>query len=318
LARAPRGPAIRYVGWVTHTKSETGSSAINDVSDTALMVAVFRAIESERPDALFRDRFAAKLAGERGRNIVSRLSRRAHVGYSVVVRTVVIDDFVRDAIARGVDTVLNLGAGLDARPYRMDLPPTLRWIEVDVPSIIEQKTRALEGETPRCRLSHETFDLRDRERFRALLADAAAGSSGVLVLTEGVIPYLTAEDVAAMARDLRSRPEVRSWIVDYFSRDVLRYRERSGMSKKMKNAPFRFAPDDWFGFFEERGWKPTKVRYLAEEGERMHRPIPFPRLFRAWVAFTGLFATAEPRAALKRFVAYATLEPSEPSPASQP
>ena len=33
----------------------------------------------------------------------------------------------------------NLAAGLDTRPYRMDLPPSLRWIEVDLPDILDYK-----------------------------------------------------------------------------------------------------------------------------------------------------------------------------------
>jgi O-methyltransferase involved in polyketide biosynthesis len=38
---------------------------IQNVSDTAFMVAVYRAMESERPDALFHDPLVRKLAGER-------------------------------------------------------------------------------------------------------------------------------------------------------------------------------------------------------------------------------------------------------------
>jgi O-methyltransferase involved in polyketide biosynthesis len=36
-------------------------STIKDVSDTAFMVAAYRALESERPNALFRDTLAADL-----------------------------------------------------------------------------------------------------------------------------------------------------------------------------------------------------------------------------------------------------------------
>jgi O-methyltransferase involved in polyketide biosynthesis len=48
-----------------------------------------------------------------------------------MIRTVIIDDRIKLAIGEGVDTILNLGAGLDTRPYRMDLPKTLRWVEFD-------------------------------------------------------------------------------------------------------------------------------------------------------------------------------------------
>jgi O-methyltransferase involved in polyketide biosynthesis len=54
--------------------------------------------------------------------------------WAVVVRTCIIDDYIRTAVEGGVDTILNLGCGLDTRPYRMDLPKSLLWIEADYPT----------------------------------------------------------------------------------------------------------------------------------------------------------------------------------------
>jgi O-methyltransferase involved in polyketide biosynthesis len=90
--------------------------AIQDVSDTAFMVAGFRALETERREPLFRDPLAAKLAGEHGRSILAKLPRVYFGEWSVVIRTVIIDNLIKRAIAEGVDTILNLGAGLDTRP----------------------------------------------------------------------------------------------------------------------------------------------------------------------------------------------------------
>lgn len=42
---------------------------IRDISDTARWAAVYRARESQRQDALFRDPFAERLAGQRGEEI---------------------------------------------------------------------------------------------------------------------------------------------------------------------------------------------------------------------------------------------------------
>jgi O-methyltransferase involved in polyketide biosynthesis len=46
---------------------------IRDISDTARWMAVFRARETDREDAIFRDPFARALAGERGERIASAL-----------------------------------------------------------------------------------------------------------------------------------------------------------------------------------------------------------------------------------------------------
>src|SRR3954462_4287550 len=91
---------------------------LHHVSDTALWVAHYRAEESERPDALFRDPFAKALAGERGRRIAQAMGATAkYTRWTLVIRTVLIDRYIEAAIAGGVDTILNLGAGLDTRPY---------------------------------------------------------------------------------------------------------------------------------------------------------------------------------------------------------
>jgi methyltransferase (TIGR00027 family) len=109
------------------------SSPIKDVSDTAFWIAHHRRLESERSDALFHDPFAAKLAGERGKAISEAMPTSRFVAWTVALRTRIIDDYLQSAINSGVDTVLSLGAGLDARPYRMELPPSLHWIEADYP-----------------------------------------------------------------------------------------------------------------------------------------------------------------------------------------
>jgi methyltransferase (TIGR00027 family) len=281
---------------------------IQNVSDTAFMIAAHRATESQRPDALFRDPLAAKLAGERGKRIVADLPRRWMTGWSVAVRTVVIDDLIASALARGADTVLNLGAGLDTRPYRMNLPADLRWIEVDYAPMIDRKDERLASEVPRCRLERVRMDLADLPARRSLFADVGARSKNVLVLTEGVIPYLSVDDVAALADDLRSLGAVRGWIVDYFSKDTLRYRKKS--ARTFANAPFKFDPDDWFAFFAAHGWRPTEQRFLVIEGERLRRPVPFPLPMRFWMGFARHFGPPERRERMRRFTGYFFLEPT--------
>ena len=97
-------------------------TVLRDVSDTALWVALDRAHETERRHPLFRDPYARLLAGERGEQI-ARVLRRGRQSWPVVVRTAVFDELILRAIARdGVTCVLNLAAGLDTRPYRLDLP----------------------------------------------------------------------------------------------------------------------------------------------------------------------------------------------------
>jgi O-methyltransferase involved in polyketide biosynthesis len=110
---------------------ENDDSTIGHVSDTALCVAVYRAEESERPDALFKDPLARRLAGERGFRIARRMSREHYIRWALSVRTVVIDHMIAGLLADGVDTIVNLGAGLDSENLRAAEP-----LEIKVPSFL--------------------------------------------------------------------------------------------------------------------------------------------------------------------------------------
>src|SRR5450631_736892 len=100
---------------------------ISHVSDTALWVAALRGREGARAHAGFHDPLATMLAGSRGREIAGSMPRSALVAWAMVVRTTAIDLLINEALKTEIDSVLNLGAGLDTRPYRMSLPARLRW-----------------------------------------------------------------------------------------------------------------------------------------------------------------------------------------------
>ncbi len=287
-------------------------SLIRDVSDTAFMVATYRARETERPDALFRDPLAGKLAGEHGENIVGHLPRQALLGgWFVVIRTCIIDEFIEAAIADGIDTVINLGAGLDTRPYRMNLPASLRWIEVDYAKIIELKESRLAGEKPRCHLERIRLDLADIPARQRLLSQIGSRTAKALVLTEGVIPYLSTDDVASLADDLRGQPAFQYWIVDYLSPETTRFRQRAARRMRMENAPFRFEPKDYFGFFGERGWRAKDMRYILEEANRLNRPPRLPLIFGVFAKLRSLFMAKARREAFRKSAAYVLFEPSD-------
>src|SRR5580693_2252084 len=188
---------------------------IRNVSDTARLVAVDRAVESERPDALFRDPFARRLAGERGARIAKSNplgGSKSGVGWPIVTRTYLIDRMIQAHIAQGGDAVINLAAGLDTRPYRMDMPPSLQWIEVDLPEILAHKEEILRGEKPVCALERIRLDLSDVPARQELFARLSRESRKALVISEGLVVYLSPDEVALLARDLAAQPSFGFWI----------------------------------------------------------------------------------------------------------
>jgi len=144
---------------------------IRNVSDTARWVAFYRAEESSRPDAVFSDPYARRLAGERGEQIARSGPFTGRNSWPFVARTYLFDRFIQEQIRQGADMIVNLAAGLDARPYRMALPARLRWIEVDLPEILAHKEEILDGEKPVCVLERLRLDLSDVTARRRLFQD---------------------------------------------------------------------------------------------------------------------------------------------------
>ncbi len=281
-------------------------AAIENVSDTAFWVAHYRGLEGERSDALFRDPLAGLLAGERGRRIAADMPGSTMTSWNIVIRTCLIDDYIRASIAEGIDTIVNLGAGLDTRPYRMDLPPGLEWIEVDYPHVIDFKEARLKDEVPHCRLTRLRADLTNENERREVFAALAPRSKSTLVLTEGVVPYLSLDEAAGLA-DALAALDVRYWIVDYFAPEMMRFRQTQ-IGRKMQNAPLKFWPEDWAGFFASHGWRCKEIRYLSEEGDRLRRQPKVPLPILAAVAVRYIFSSPEGRARFRKYIGYARLE----------
>ncbi len=257
------------------------STPITHVSDTARWVAIYRAMESERPDALFRDPYARRLAGPRGEEIVRAMPRGRAMAWPMIVRTAVMDEIIVRAVQRdGVHTVVNLAAGLDTRPYRLPIPGALRWIEADFPDLLAYKEQQLAGEKPRCQLERMAIDLTDGERRRAFFEDAVSGGGGgTMVVAEGLLVYLTPEEVGTLADDLHAAG-FGWWLIDLGSPGLLKMLSRSwGRKLEEGNAPFRFAPAEGTEFFRPHGWVEAEYRSMWTESLRLKRTMPLAWLW---------------------------------------
>jgi methyltransferase (TIGR00027 family) len=254
------------------------ASPISNVSDTARWVAVYRAWETTRADALFRDPYADVLAGERGRAIAKLMPKQARSGWPIISRTRLIDDLVLAAIAQGCDCVLNLAAGLDARPYRLELPASLRWVEADLPALVDEKERALADAKPRCQLSRIRVDLADPAARAAVLRDVLGFSHKAFVISEGLLIYLEEAQVRSLAQDLLVQAAVRWWVVDLASPELLEMMHKT-MGRFLASAPMKFGPSNGVAYFEALGWGVTQVDSVFHAARRFGRLPWFLRIF---------------------------------------
>jgi methyltransferase (TIGR00027 family) len=248
------------------------TSLVRDISDTARWVAVFRAEESERSDAVFRDPFARRLAGARGQDIASAIEFSRANSWSFVARTHLFDAVIARHVAEGVDTILNLGAGLDARPYRMQLPESLVWIEADLPAMIAYKNAALADERAACRLERVAIDLADRDARTAVFERIGDCAGNVLVMTEGLIVYLTEDEAGNFATDLSRQSSFRRWALDLSSPGLLALaRTQMGPTLDTAGTSLKFGPEDGEGFFHRYGWRPIESRSLMKAAAGLNR-----------------------------------------------
>jgi len=246
--------------------------AVQHISDTARWAAVYRARESERPDALFRDPFARRLAGDLGEEIAQAFPLHEKNAWSWVTRTYAFDHFIREQIELGADLVVNLAAGLDARPYRMELPASFPWVEVDLPGILDYKEQILAGEKPRCALERVRMDLADVGARRELFESLGRRASKALVVTEGLLVYLSAGEVGALAEDLARPPAFQRWVLDLASPRLLKMIQEGTHDQFGDSvARLQFAPENGPEFFTAHGWRLAALRSTLKTAASLDR-----------------------------------------------
>ena len=124
----------------------------NQSSQSALGVALFRAIESQKPEArrICYDPYArafiptvtyvlVKLIVDSG--LYERMGPGA-VGF-ITVRERYIDDYLKTGLTEGLDQVVILGAGFDTRAYRIPGIEKTHVFEIDYPATQEVKRKGL-------------------------------------------------------------------------------------------------------------------------------------------------------------------------------
>lgn len=288
---------------VTKNDGHQANTLIENISDTAFWVAFYRAMETERSDAHFRDPYARLLAGNQGERIARSMPWGKASASAMVVRTCVFDELIVKTVREGkVDTVLNLAAGFDTRPYRLPLPGFLHWVEVDQPTVINYKEQKLAAEHPSCRLESVRLDLADAASRSKLFSRIANEAKQVLILTEGLLVYLTSKQVESLAVDLHTQSNFHWWLTDLAS-PLFLTRVYKAWEKKLTagNAKMQFAPEEGPEFFRQYGWKAADIRFAMDESHRLKREMSFAWLWR-------LFASKESIEPYRKMSSFLLLE----------
>ena len=259
---------------------------LQHISDTARWMAYARAMEAERPDAIFQDSLSRRLAGEAGEAIARAVGDAEIIARGIAVRTAVMDELILQKVNRDeVDLILNLAAGLDTRPWRLALPSKLRWVDVDLPAILKYKTSVIGSERPVCKYESLDADITD-STARARVFEHCGGARRVLVVTEGLLVYLTPAQVAALAQDLHGQSSFMWWLTDLTGPRALEMLRRV-WGPMLRGAAFQFGPADSAEFFRQLGWRELLFRSSQEEARRLHRGTSAMLLSRLMLFFSS-------------------------------
>ena len=241
------------------------------IAATARLAAFYRARETARADAVFRDPHAIRLAGESD-PLITRALAGGKLDWYYTARTYAIDRLIARQVADGADLIVQLAAGLDARPYRLHLPPDLRWVEIDLPDIVEYKRELLADATPVCRVDRVDVDLSNGDARRGLFRDLGRSASRAVVVAEGLLVHLMAGDAGELSRDVAAVPAFRRWIADIVSTGLTAMlNEASGELVREAGAPYVFAPIEGPAFFRDDGWQVLAVRPLIQTAAKLVR-----------------------------------------------
>ena len=121
-----------------------GDFDVSNISATAVLTAKMRALETDRPEPLISDPYAACLVEHSGLDMASvQLEQMTgqRLFESNIVRTHFLDTSLQAAIAGGVTQVVILGSGLDTRVARLELPSQCVVFEIDQANVIAYKKR---------------------------------------------------------------------------------------------------------------------------------------------------------------------------------
>jgi O-methyltransferase involved in polyketide biosynthesis len=196
---------------------------LTGAQETTLATLFGKAMESRKPDSILGDKEADR-ALRRIDYDFSRLRIRRSDHLSLAVRAKAYDVWVREFLARHSDcTVLHLGCGLDTRVYRVDPPPTVRWYDVDFPDVIELRQRLFPA---RAGMSMVASSVTDPH-----LLDTIPGDRPVLVIAEGVTPYLSPDDGIATLRRITEHFPAGELLFDGYGRFGVWLLQRYGCVK---------------------------------------------------------------------------------------
>ncbi|MGK7954575.1 MAG: SAM-dependent methyltransferase [Crocosphaera sp.] len=232
---------------------------MSDIKDfvpfTSLVIAAERAIETERENALFKDPYARKLAGEEAflalnpkKNIITKQEGRPYIP----VRTRFFDDFLINSVSECKQVII-LGAGMDTRAFRLNIPKDTHIYEIDQAEVLDYKNTILKDICTKNNLHSIKADLR-LPWIHLLLESGYCQEQPSVWLLEGLLYYLTETEVEQLLQIISNITAKNSYLIA----DLVNRKALEGNEKIRKH--WRSGFDEPEILFANHGWTASVVQ----------------------------------------------------------
>lgn len=222
---------------------------------TMLDMVYARLLDAELPHPVLGDPWAKKVMDQVDYDVskspIAKQRRRQTM--SIAVRGAQLDIWSRQFLANhDRPVVLQIGAGLDSRAFRVDHGPDVDWYDIDFPDVIALRERFYP--------TRENYHLVASSATDLSWLDAVPADRPALFIAEGVSMYLTESDGVRLLRRVVERFPAGELQLDFWSRF-------GSKAMRKNNAVVR--------------WSNSEVSWSVDDPDEILRAVPGTRLLRA-------------------------------------
>lgn len=244
---------------MTPTSSDKVHVDLTGPPQTMLDMVYARALDADSAHPILGDTYAKQLMAQvdydASKSPIAKQRRRQVT--SIAVRGAQFDIWTRQFLANhDRPVVLQIGAGLDSRVFRVDPGPNVDWYDIDFPEVIALRERFYP--------TREHYHLVASSATDLSWLDAIPADQPALLIAEGVSMYLVESDGVGLLRRVVERFPAGEFQLDFWSRF-------GSKAMRKNNTVVR-----WSG--SELGW-------AVDEPDDILNAVPGARLIRAISVF---------------------------------
>lgn len=224
----------------TQTLSDKAKVNLTGVTETLLIPLLGRAADSVTEHPILGDPYAKGVVEKLEYDFAKLPMPPSHAG-AVALRTRFYDRWTTAFLATHPHaTVLHLACGLDSRNQRVEWGPNVRWIDLDLPEVVDLRRRVLPTSFPGKDYKLVAADITDDAWLKEIPTDRP-----ILVVMEGLLSYLLPEDATGLLKRLVEAFEEGELHFDSISVKVLSAgNKQTKTAVSQTGAKFQWAVDD--------------------------------------------------------------------------